>query len=96
MLETGSKSTEQQQPQQPQQQQQEQFQTGNKGWLEDLVVRLNYEQYLWCSVGAPAAEPVDVRARVGVGRRWLVTLEDAGCGRRGNPGGESFPPFAPD
>ena len=34
-------------------------------------MKLNYEQYLPCFVGAPAAEPVDVWARVGVGRlRW--------------------------
>ena len=55
-LETGSGRTSQQQPQG----QQEQVETGEKGWLEDLVVKLNYEQYLSCSVGAPAAEPVDV------------------------------------
>ena len=86
MLETGSESTAQQQPQG----QQEQFVTGDKGWLEDLVVKQNYEKY------PPAAEPVDVWARVGVGTRWLVAVEDAGCGRHGRPGGESFPPFAPD
>ena len=91
LFETGSESTAQQQSQG----QQQQFETG-KGWLENLVVKLNYEQYLPCSVGAPAAELVDVWARVGVGTRWLVAMEDAGCGRRGHPGGESFPPFAPD
>ena len=92
LLETGSKSTAQQQPRG----QQEQFETGEKGWREDLVVKLYYEQNLSCSVGAPAAEAVDVLARVGVGTRWLVAVEDAGCGRHGHPGGESFPPFAPD
>ena len=39
LLEAGSEST----AQQPQGQQ-EQFETGKKGWLEDLVVKLNYEQ----------------------------------------------------
>ena len=84
MLETGSESTAQQQPQG----QQEQLETGEKVWLQDFVVKLNYKKY------QPAAEPVNVWARVGVGTRWLV--EDAGCGRHGHPGGESFPPFAPD
>ena len=83
MLETGSERTAQQQPQG----QQEQFETGEKRWLENLVVKLNYEQYLPCSVGAPAAESVDVWALVGVGTRWLVAAEDAGCGRHGHPGG---------
>ena len=32
-------------------------------------------------MGTPAAEPVDVWARVGVGTRWLVAAEGAGCGR---------------
>ena len=91
MLETGSESTAQQQ-----QGQQEQFETEEKGWLKDLVVKLNYEQYLSCSVGAPAVEPVFVWGRVGVGTRWLVAVEDAGCGRHGHPDRESFPPFAPD
>ena len=59
-------------------------------------MKLNYEQYLSCFVGDPAAEPVDVEGRVGVVTRWLVAVEDAGCGRHGHPGGESFPPFAPD
>ena len=92
ILETGSERTAQQQPQG----RQEQFETGEKRGLEDLVVKLNYEQYLSCSVEAPAAEPVDMWARVGVGTRWLVAVEDAGCGRHGRPGEESFPPFAPD
>ena len=92
MFETGSERTAQQQPQR----QQQQFETGEKGWLADLVVKPNYEQYLPCSVGAPAAELVDVWARVGVGTRWLVAVEDPGCGRRGHPSGESFPPFAPN
>ena len=56
-----------------------------------FVVKLNYEQCLPCSMGALAAEPVDVRAQ-----RWLVAVEDAGCGRRGHPGKESFSPFATD
>ena len=92
LLETGSESTAQQQPQG----QQEQFEAGEKGWLEDLVMKLNYEQYLSCSMEAPAAEPVVVWARVWVGTRWLVAMEGAGCGRHGHPGAESFPPFAPD
>ena len=83
----GARATAQQQPQG----QQEQLETGEKGWLEELVVKLNYEQYLSCSVGSPAAEPDDVWARVGVGTRWLVAVDDAGCGRHGHPGGESFP-----
>ena len=86
MLETGSESTAQQQPQW----QKQQFEAGEKEWLDDLVVKLNNGKY------PPAAEPVDVWARVGVGTRWLVGVEDAGCGRHGHPGGESFPPFAPD
>ena len=57
LLETGSESTVQQQAQG---QQQRQFETGEKGWLEDLVVKLNYEQCMSCSVGAPAAGPVDL------------------------------------
>ena len=65
LLDTGSESTAQQQPQG----QQQQFKTGERGWPEDLAVKLHYEQYLPCSVGAPAAEPVDVWARVGVGTR---------------------------
>ena len=44
----------------------------------------------------PAAEPVDVWAQVGVGTKWLVAVEDAGGGRHGHPGGESFSTFAPD
>ena len=91
MLETGSERAARQRPHG---QQQQQFETGQKGWLVELVVKPNYEQYLLCSVGA--AEPVDVWARVGVGTRWLVAVEDAGCGRHGHPGGESFPMFAPD
>ena len=63
----------------------QQSETGEKGWLKDLVVKPNFEQYLPCSVGAPAAEPVDVWARDGVGARWLVAVEDAGCGRHGHP-----------
>ena len=55
---------------------------------------LKHGQYISCSVGAPAVEPVDVWGRVGVGTRWLVALEFAGCGRHRHPGGESFPSFA--
>ena len=91
--ETASEHTAQQQPQG---QQQQQFETAENGWLADLVVKPNYEQCLPCSVGAPAAEPVYVRGRVGVGTRWLVAVEDAGCGRHRHPGGESFPAFTPD
>ena len=76
MLETGSKRTAQQQPQG----QQEQFEPGEKRWLENVVVKQNYEQYLPCSVGAPAAVPVDVWARVGVGTRWLVAVGSLGVG----------------
>ena len=92
LLETGNESTAQQQPQG----QQQQLETGEKECFEDLVVKLNYKQHLPCSVGAPAAEPVDVWTRVGVGTRWQVAVEDTGCGRHEHPGGESFPPFAPD
>ena len=92
MLETGIERTAQQQPQG----QQEKFETGEKRWLENSVVKRDYEQYLSCSVGAPAAEPIDVWGRVGVGPRGLVAVENAGCGRHGHPGGEPFPPFAPD
>ena len=60
-----------------------------------MVVKLK-QQYLSCSVGTPAAEPVDVWAPVRVGTRWLVAVEDAGCGRRGHPDGEFFTLFAPD
>ena len=59
-------------------------------------MKLNYEQNLSCSVRVPAAEPVDVWAQVGVGTKWLVAVEDAGGGRHGHPGGESFSTFAPD
>ena len=92
MLGTGSERIVQQQPQG----QQVQFEAGEKRYLENLVVKLNCQQYLSCSVGAPATEPVHVWARVGVGTRWLAAVEDAGCGKPGHPGGESFPPFAPD
>ena len=72
------------------------FETGEKGWLDDLVVKLNYKPYLLCSMGAAAAEPIDVWTRSGIGTRWLLAVEDAKHGRHGHPGGESFPPFAPD
>ena len=61
------------------------FEAGEDGWLDGLVVKLKYEPYLSCSVGAAAAEPVDVWARAGIGIRWLVAMEDAGCGRHGHP-----------
>ena len=80
LLETGSESTARQQPPA----QQEQFETGEKRWHEDFVVKLNYQQYLTYSVGVPAVEHVDVWARVGVGTRWLVAMEDAGCRRHGH------------
>ena len=48
------------------------------------------------TVGVPAADPVYVWARVGVGTRWLVAVEDAECERHGHPGGESFTLFEPD
>ena len=110
LLETGSESTAQQQPQEQQQQYLDikgqrmvvdagkkmvEFETGEKGWLDDLVVKLNYEPYLPCSVEAAGAEPIDVWARSGIGTRWLVAVESAGCGRHGHLGGEPFPPFAP-
>ena len=50
--ETGGGSTAQQQPQG-----QQEFETGERRWLEDLVVKRFHAQYLSCSVGAPAAEP---------------------------------------
>ena len=111
LFDTGRDSTAQKQPQQQQQQTfgtegqdvvvdagkaKVEFETGEKRWLQDFVVKLKYEQCLSCSVGAPAAEPVDVWARVGVGTRWLVAVEDAGGRRHEHPGGESFPPFARD
>ena len=67
---------------------------GEKGWLNGLLVKLNYESNISCSVGASAAEPIDVWARAGIGTRWLVAIEDAG--RHGHPGGERFPPFGTD
>ena len=107
LLETGSESTAQQQPQEQQQQFETkgqgmvvdgkffvEFKTGEKGWLDGLVVKLNLEPYLSCSMGAAAAEPIDMWARAGIGTRWLVAMEDAGCGRHGHPGREPFPPFA--
>ena len=85
-LEAGSESTAQQQ-----QVQQEQFATEQKRWLEDFVVKPNFEKDLTYSVGAPPVEPVDVWARVGVGTMWLVAMEDAGCDRHQHPGVEAFP-----
>ena len=72
------------------------FETGEKGWLDDLVVKLNYEPHLSCFVGAPASEPIDLWTRSGIDTRWLVALEDAGRGTHGHPDGESLPLFAPD
>ena len=92
MLETGIERTAQQQPQG----QQEHSGTGKKAWQENLDVKLDYEQYRSSSVGAPAAEPVDVWGRVGVGTRWLVKVGDAGCGKRRHPDGDFFPPCALD
>ena len=34
------------------------FETGEKGWLDDLVVKTNYEPHLSCFVRAPASEPM--------------------------------------
>ena len=70
--------------------------TEGVGWLDDLVVKLNCEPYLSCSMGAAGAEPIDVWACYGIGTRWLVAVKDAGCGRLGHPSGEPFPPFGPD
>ena len=50
-------------------------------------MKLNYELYLSCSMGAAAAEPVGVQPRSGIGTRWLVAVELAGRGRHGHPGG---------
>lgn len=72
------------------------FESGEKGWLDYLLVKLNYEPYLSYSIGTAAVEPVDVWARSGIGTSWLVAVEDAGCERHGHPRGEPFPPFAPD
>ena len=111
LLETGSESTAQQQLQEQQQQQFEtegqsvvvdegntrvEVETGEKGWLDNLVVKLNYESSLSCFVGAAAAEPIDLWTRSGIGTRWLVAVEDAGRGRHKHPDGECFPPLAPD
>ena len=110
LLEAGSESTVQQHPQEQQQQFETEgqgvlvdagksmveFETGLKGWLGDLVVKLNYEPRLSCSMRAAAAEPIDVWARAGIGTRWLFAMEDVGCGGHEHPGGESFSPFAPD
>ena len=86
MLETGSESTAQKLPRG----RQEQFETGEKRWLDNLVLKQNYDQYLPYSGEAPAAKPVDVWARVGVSTRWLVTMKDAGYGGHGHSGGNSF------
>ena len=72
------------------------FETGEKEWLDGLVVKVNYEPYLSRSMGAAASEPIGMWPRSGTGTRWLVVMEDAGRGRHGRPGGESFPRFAPD
>ena len=54
------------------------FETGEKGWLDDLVVKLNQEPYMPCSVEAAAAKLIDVWFRTGIGTRWRVAMEDAG------------------
>ena len=59
-------------------------------------MKVNYEPYLSCSMGAAAAEPIGVWRRSGIGTRWLVVVEDADRGRHGHPGGESSPRCAPD
>ena len=45
------------------------FETRKKGRLDGLVVKVYYEPYLSCSVGAAATEPIDVWARAGIGTR---------------------------
>ena len=40
---------------------------GKKGWLNGLVVKLNYESNLSCYVGPSADEPIDVWARAEIG-----------------------------
>ena len=45
------------------------LETGEKGWLDGLVVKLNLEPNLSCSMGAAAAEPIDVWARAEIGTR---------------------------
>ena len=73
------------------------FETGEKGWFDGLVVKLNLQAYQSCSMGAAAAEPIEVSTRAGIGiTRWLVAMEDVGCGRQGQPGEEPSPKFAPD
>ena len=67
---------------------------GDKGWRDGLVVRLNYESHLSCSVGTSDAEPIEVWARAGVGTRMLVAVEYAP--RHGHPAGKPFPSFGSD
>ena len=67
---------------------------GEKGWPDGLVMKLNYESNLSCSVGASAAEPIDVCARAGIGTRWMVATEDAQT--HGHSAGEPVPPFGPE
>ena len=84
LLETGSEGTAQQQPQEQQQQYLEtkeqsmvvdsgknmvECETGETGWLDSLIVKLNYEPYLSCSMVPAAAEPIAVRACFGIGTR---------------------------
>ena len=81
---TGSEGTAQQQPQEQQQQYLEtkeqsmvvdsgknmvECETGETGWLDSLIVKLNYEPYLSCSMVPAAAEPIAVRACFGIGTR---------------------------
>ena len=64
------------------------FDTGGKGWLDDLVVQLNYEPYMSCSAGATAAEPIDVWARVGSAQDGWLRWRTLGVGGMyGHPGG---------
>ena len=67
---------------------------GDKGLRDGLVVRLNYESHLSCSVGTSDAEPIEVWARAGVGTRMLVAVEYAP--RHRHPAGEPFPSFGSD
>ena len=110
LVKTGSESTAQQQTQEQRQQSKTKresmvvdegknmvgFETGEKGWFDDLFVKLYFQPCLSCSIKTAAAKPIDVCARPGVGTRWLVAMEDVGCRRHGHPSGEPFPPFSPN
>ena len=50
---------------------------GEKGWLNGLALKLNYEPCLSSFVEASAAEPIDVWARAAIGTTWLCAIEDA-------------------